>query len=276
MLTQVICRIAPRRHSVYRLVSRWAASRYELYRVAGGLIYLNLRESPMMVQRAMGVYELGKTELLRRLLRDKMTFVDVGANKGDFTLLAAKLVGPTGRVIAIEPEPRNYSLLCRSIEINGYRNIRTFPLALSDSEGTARLRLGPVSGAHTLSPEPKIGDNTIPIETTTLDSLLARCGISAVDVIKIDVQGWELQVLRGANQTLRSNGAMLVLVDLPKQPAKRSAIGEYLADLGLHLYRDFEFSEPITSVPPHITDIVALRVADAASKPPHPVTSSDR
>jgi FkbM family methyltransferase len=259
MLMQALCRIAPRRYRVYRLLSRLAPDRYERYRVEGGLIHLNLRESPMMVQRAMGVYEQGKTKLILRLLRPGMTFIDVGANKGDFTLLAAKAVGPAGTVISIEPEPENYAYLRASIELNGYRNIRTFALALSDSNGTAKLRLAPKSGAHTLSPDQKIGNNTIPIATATLDSLLDRCGIARVDLIKIDVQGWELQVLRGAHRTLCSNPAAVVLLDLPKQPGKRSAIGEYAAELGLKLYRDFEFSAPMMAVPPGITEIVAMR-----------------
>jgi FkbM family methyltransferase len=259
MLMQVLCRVAPRRHRVYRLLSRVAANRYERYRVDGGFIYLNLHESPLMVQRAMGAYERRKTALIRRLLREGMTFVDVGANKGDFTLLAGKLVGATGRVISIEPEPENYSYLCRSIELSGYRNVKTFALALSDSEGSAKLRLAPTSGGHTLASEQKIGNNTIPVETTTLDSLLARCGIDKVDVIKIDVQGWELQVLRGAHRTLDSNSAAVLLLDLPKQPVKRSAIGEYASELGLRLYRDFQFSTPITTVPPGITELVATR-----------------
>jgi FkbM family methyltransferase len=257
MLMQVLCRVGPRRHRVYRLLSRLAANRYERYRVDGGLIYLNLHESPMMVQRAMGAYERQKTALIRRLVREGMTFVDVGANKGDFTLLAARLVGSSGQVISIEPAPENYSYLCRSIELNGYRNVRTFALALSDSEGSAKLRLAPTSGGHTLAPEQKIGDNTVAVETATLDSLLARCGIDKVDVIKIDVQGWELQVLRGADRTLRSNGAAVLLLDLPPQPDKRSAIGAYAAGLGLKLYSDFDFLAPVAAVPPGLTEIVA-------------------
>jgi FkbM family methyltransferase len=259
MLMQALCRIAPRRYRIYRLLSRLAPDRYERYRVEGGLIHLNLHESPMMVQRAMGVYEQDKTKLIRRLLRPGMTFSDVGANKGDFTLLAAKVVGPAGNVISIEPEPENYAYLRASIELNGYRNIRTFALALSDSDGTSRLRLAPKSGAHTLSPDQKIGNNTVPVTATTLDSLLDRSAIAKVDLIKIDVQGWELQVLRGARRTLRSNPAAVLLLDLPKQPGKRSAIGEYATELGLRLYRDFEFSAPTTTVPPGVTEIVAMR-----------------
>src|SRR5277367_492175 len=117
MLIQTLCNVAPRRYRVYRLLSRLAADRYEIYRVEGGLIYLNLHESAAMVQRAMGVYEPAKYALIRRHLRPGMTFIDVGANKGDFTVLAAQLVGKSGTVISIEPEPENHSILQHSLEL---------------------------------------------------------------------------------------------------------------------------------------------------------------
>jgi Methyltransferase FkbM domain len=120
------------------------------------------------------------------------------------------------------------------------------------------LRLAQVRGAHTLSPEQEIADNTIPIEPATLDTLLARCTVARVDVIKIDSQSWELQALRGACKTLVADSPAVLLVNLPKQPGQRSAIGEYAARLGLRLYRDFEFSAPTTTLPPGITEIVAM------------------
>ena len=90
MLMQTLCKFAPRRYRVYRLISRLAADRFEVYRVEGGLIYLNLHEHPMMVQIAMGTYEPAKHAMIRRHLRPGMTFIDVGANLGYFTLQAAQ------------------------------------------------------------------------------------------------------------------------------------------------------------------------------------------
>jgi hypothetical protein len=74
MLTQMLSKFAPRRHRVYRLISRLAKDRLEIYRVEGGRIYLNLHESAAMVQRAMGSYEPAKHALIRRHLRSGMTF----------------------------------------------------------------------------------------------------------------------------------------------------------------------------------------------------------
>src|ERR1700735_2246232 len=173
MLMQALCSVAPRRHRVYRLISRLAADRLEIYRVEGGLIYLNLRESAMMVQRAMGAYEPAKHALIRRHLRPGMTFVDVGANKGDFTLLAARLAGDSGRVISIEPEPENHSILQRSIALNDYTNINVMRIALSDRDGVADLQIGSTSGSHTLSAE-FMGSRTVEVPIRTLDGVLSK------------------------------------------------------------------------------------------------------
>ena len=148
MLMQTLCRFAPRRHRVYRLISRLAPDRFEAYRIERGIIYLNLREPPSTVQVAMGTYELAKHAMIRRHIRPGMTFIDAGANMGDFTQQATRLVGSCGRVIAIEPAPENFSHLQRSIELNGYSHARVLPIAMSDQGGTASLQILSLSTAH--------------------------------------------------------------------------------------------------------------------------------
>ena len=240
---QTLCSVAPRRYRVYRMLSRMAPNRYEIYRVEGGLIFLNLHESSAMVQRAMRSYEPAKHALIRRHLRPGMTFIDVGANKGDFTLLAAQLAGNSGRVISIEPEPENHSMLQRSIALNNYANIRVMQVALSDGDGTANLQIGSTSGAHTLSPEFN-GIRAVEVPTRTLDGIVAEEELGSVDMIKIDVQGFELAVLRGAAQTLRANPRIILLLDLPRQSEKRHAIGEYLAQFGFTYFPESDEDAP--------------------------------
>jgi FkbM family methyltransferase len=259
MLMQTLCSIAPRRYRVYRMLSRLAADRYEIYRVEGGLIYLNLYESAAMVQRAMSAYEPAKHALIRRHLRPGMTFIDVGANKGDFTLLAARLSGLSGMVIAIEPEPENHSILQRSIELNHYTNIRVLQVALSDRDGTANLQIGSSSGAHTLSPEFN-GLRTVAVPTMTLDGVVAEQQLRSVDMIKIDVQGLELAVLRGATETLRANPRIILLLDLPKQSEKRRAIGDYLAQFGFTYFPDGNELAPTRDLPAAAFEVAAMRL----------------
>ena len=258
MLMQALCSVAPRRHRVYRLISRLAADRLEIYRVEGGLIYLNLRESAMMVQRAMGAYEPAKHALIRRHLRPGMTFVDVGANKGDFTLLAARLAGDSGRVISIEPEPENHSILQRSIALNDYTNINVMRIALSDRDGVADLQIGSTSGSHTLSAE-FMGSRTVEVPIRTLDGVLSKQQLESVDMIKIDVQGLELAVLRGAAETLRSNPRIILLLDLPKQSEKRLAISEYLAQFDFTYFPESDEDAPTRDLPAQSFEIAAMR-----------------
>src|SRR5581483_2449965 len=130
---------------------RWLIpDKYFVFSVPGGKIYLNVKESSMMLERALGLYEPAKTQAIRALLKPDETFVDVGGNKGDFALLAAKVAGPGGKVVCIEPEPTNFGWIRRSIELNGYKNIQLCNLALSDYDGEALLHLGTKSGFHTL------------------------------------------------------------------------------------------------------------------------------
>ena len=258
MLMQTLCNVAPRRYRVYRLLSRLAPDRYEIFRVDGGLIYLNLHESAAMVQRAMRTYEPAKHALISRHLRPGMTFIDVGANKGDFTLLAARLTGPSGRVISIEPAPENHSVLQRSIELNDYANITVLQVALSDRDGTADLQIGSTSGSHTLSPEFN-GSRAVSVPTRTLDAVVADNRLASVDMLKIDVQGFELAVLRGAAQTLTSNPRIVLLLDLPKQDEKRRAIAQYLAPFNFTYFPDGDELTPTRELPA-VFEVAAMRV----------------
>ena len=100
---------------------------------------------------ALDRYEPETTGLLQRVIEPGMVVVDVGAHVGYYALLAAKRVGPQGKVYAFEPDPTNYALLLKNIELNGYRNILTTGEAVSDRVGTATLYLaGLDTGRHSL------------------------------------------------------------------------------------------------------------------------------
>jgi FkbM family methyltransferase len=262
MLMQALCRLAPRRHRVYRLISRLAPDRYEVYRIQGGLIYLNLHEHSMMVQMAMGTYEPAKQAMIRRHLRAGMTFIDAGANRGYFTLEAARLAGSSGRVITIEPAPENYAYLVKSIELNGYAHVRALPFALGDHDGTASLQILGRSTEHTLAPlDPKYKDLpkvTVPLRT--LDSVVVQENLARVDMVKIDVQEVELEVLRGAVQTLRANPQLVMFLDLPKRIEMRRAIADFLAPFGFTYFPDCDETAPTREIPPVGFEVAAIRL----------------
>jgi FkbM family methyltransferase len=219
-----------RHASLRRLLPRG----YHAYPSAGGRIYLDLRESPMMLARLLRVYEADKFAALRARLRPGNVFVDVGANKGDFSLLAARLMGDNGRVIAVEPEASNADWIERSAARNGYRSIDVARVALAESSGEATLFLGEKSGWHSLlSTEGVSTTGEITVPTQTLDEMLAARGIDQVDVIKIDVEGAEEKVFAGASHTFAGKHPMTVLLDVhPRRGVDPLRIAQQLRDWG--------------------------------------------
>jgi FkbM family methyltransferase len=145
----------------------------------------------------LGTYESDKQQWLQRVLRPGDCFLDVGANVGYYSLLASRLVGRAGRVIAFEPLPRNLTFLKRHLRMNGARNTILWEAAVSDAEGTMRFAEGtnPSGG--------KLAENgRLQVRTVTLDSLWQRGLFPTPQVIKIDVEGAEAAVLRGAARLL--------------------------------------------------------------------------
>jgi FkbM family methyltransferase len=150
----------------------------------------------------LGVYEPKETQLLMSLLKPGMTFVDVGANIGYFSSLASKLVGKDGKVYAFEPSPYAFQRLVKMVESSSVKNIYPLPFALSDSPGTLRLPV-PAPGNHTPSLLDKNAPNTIAVQVETLDHCLRANGVSRVNLLKVDVEGFELKALAGAESFFR-------------------------------------------------------------------------
>jgi FkbM family methyltransferase len=207
---------------------------YKPYAFAGGEIYLDVEHSPAMLARAEGRYEPTKVELIQRYLSPGMCFVDVGANMGDFSLIAAKTMGDVGRVLAFEPSPDNCMWMRRSIKLNSYECIDLYEMALSDSSGEATLYLGNRVGRHSLVPrDPEHGTIDVPVKT--LDEALEAAAQTRVDMVKIDVEGAELQVLRGAVATFGATDPMMVMVDLHPARAAAAEVCSLLVEYGFSL-----------------------------------------
>ena len=138
---------------------------------------------------------------LQRIVRPGMTVLDVGANLGLYTVLFARLVGATGRVIAFEPDPALFALLRRNSTLNGFTNITAHNLALGSRSDRAMLRKMIFnSGDNTLGSDgSRCFRREVPIQVVALDEFLPALHI---DLVKIDVQGWEFEVLRGMDRIL--------------------------------------------------------------------------
>lgn len=154
-----------------------------------------------------GAREGAITDALRRLLKPGDVFVDAGANIGFFTVLAATLVGPTGRVYAVEMMAATAKALRANIALNGLDNVTVIERALSDTAGqTIRASVpGALWGQASIARDHT--GSTQEVETATLDDVLA--GIPFVRLIKMDVEGAEFLALHGARKTLMQTGALI-------------------------------------------------------------------
>jgi FkbM family methyltransferase len=142
-----------------------------------------------------GQHEPAVQRAMTALLRPGMTFWDVGAHLGFFTLLAARLVGCTGHVHAFEPVEQNRQQLMAAVDRNGCANVVIHALAFSSTAGQALLHAHESSAMWSLAGE---GEDGVRVQYETLDSV----ELPAPDLVKIDVEGAELDVLRGGRKLL--------------------------------------------------------------------------
>jgi FkbM family methyltransferase len=139
---------------------------------------------------------------LEKILSPGKIFVDVGANFGVYTLVASRLVGETGRVLAFEPTAQSFAILRQNIELNCFRNVDGFQVALAETRGKAWLNYGWDPVGNWLGKDLRGENEGEEVRTESLDQLLEENGIDRVDAIKIDVEGAEELVLLGATRCL--------------------------------------------------------------------------
>ncbi len=162
-------------------------------------------------------FETAEAAFVMRFLRPGMMVLDVGAHHGLYTLLASKLVGRGGRVIAFEPSSRERRRLARHLWINRCGNVDVQACALGDQAGEADFYL--VEGMHDWCNSlraPNIEERTskIRVEVQRLDDVLEGIGWPRVDFIKLDVEGAELSFLHGARRMLCADVRPAILVEV--------------------------------------------------------------
>jgi FkbM family methyltransferase len=175
----------------------------------------------------------------RSCLAPGMQVIDVGANLGVYSHLFARCVGAGGRVASFEPDPVLFAALRANAETNRLTQIQPHRLALGASAGRGQLSRGPFnSGDNYLTASPAAGGAGLAVEITTLDEFLAG---APADFVKIDVQGWELHVLRGMSQTLDRNPQLRLYLEFAPYALARA--GSSPAELFTWLAnRGFEFT----------------------------------
>jgi FkbM family methyltransferase len=179
----------------------------------GYLFYARLDDYWRFINQQ-GHFEPLATSFLIKTIRDDDIILDVGAHIGIHTVHLAKRAR---LVIAIEPEPSNLSFLVKNIRINNvHEKVVVIPAAACDYDGAARLYIHHSSGGHSFVPMGS--SNYIEVRCLKLDSLLKGLGIDRVDVVKIDVEGYELNVLRGFMKFLSRRPPRILIIETELKP----------------------------------------------------------
>jgi len=194
-----------------------------------------------------GAYESETLALLLRAASGNGVFVDVGANIGASTVPLAKQLN-SGTVVAIEASPAVYPYLARNIELNDLRNIRLHHCAALDHDrDSVAFYEAPKDHFGMGALAPQFSGKAVPVTARTLDSILDQDSIDRVDVLKVDVEGFEGQVFVGATKLLAGSRAPTIIFefcDWAERRIQNAPIGHaqrFLLDLGYSIYRLADF-----------------------------------
>jgi FkbM family methyltransferase len=150
---------------------------------------------------------------------DGDTVVDVGAHIGLYTLIAANRVGSSGKVIAIEPDPENFKILKKNVLLNQLSNVEALECAVYSTKEKLKLFLPELEEGRTIfntvmQDRARTSNNFLEVEANSLDNILQSINIAEVNWIKIDVEGAELEVLKGAANTLALNKNLTLVIEI--------------------------------------------------------------
>jgi FkbM family methyltransferase len=224
-----------------RILNRTVESRYdETFHIT-----LVPHEGASRLAYYFGVSEPELFAFYEGFLKPGMTVVDAGANIGLHTLFFAKRVGPEGRVYAFEPGQSAFGRLQSHVERNQLANVRCFHCALGASEGVVAITENCQDNSRNFVVESSSGTNgTKNVGLRSLDQVLKKEGVGRVDFLKIDVEGFEPQVLEGASNYLRQQSIRVLQLELDDSSLARSGytaarVSNMLDDAG---YRCAEWS----------------------------------
>jgi len=182
---------------------------------------------------AEGTYEKKLTNALPHLLNEGHVFYDVGANEGWFSLIAARIVGSGGRVVAVEPQERLWPVVLQNASLNHFANIILQPFAIANQESETTIKLYPSvnTGASGLGSGKRRFETLQRVTLLPLARLIEGSGVEKIDLMKIDVEGYELEVLKSAGEHLGRNILRLVVETHASQLAERGESVEQVHEL---------------------------------------------
>ncbi|MBY9007039.1 MAG: FkbM family methyltransferase [Candidatus Lokiarchaeota archaeon] len=185
--------------------------------VYGFNFFLNFKNKNIIEQGIYryGAYEAGIINVIRNYLKPGDTFMDIGSNIGIISLAASQIVGDNGHIYSFEPEPDTFFFFKKNISLNNIKNITAFKHGLGSIKETKNIYYHEEYGNSTFI---KLENNkNKPIEKKvfidTLDNVIKDNNIKRIKMIKIDVEGWEFEVLKGAERLLKSKNAPIISIE---------------------------------------------------------------
>jgi FkbM family methyltransferase len=191
-----------------------------------------------------GFFERETVEVFRHILRPGDIFLDVGANVGQYTLIAADLVGAQGQVHSFEPDPVTFERLRQNVEMNSLSNVRLNQFALSDVDAEVTFYEGGAAytGHSSLVPSGYNVGRSYAVKCQRLVNYMREAGIKAIDVMKIDIEGAEYRLLNGSREFFVSESRPIIVIEfcertLTDAGTSVTALASLLRGLGYDLYR---------------------------------------
>ena len=197
-----------------------------------------------------GLYDYDEMNFLLRYLRSEDSFLDIGANIGVYTLLAASKIH-SGSIHSIEALPKNYIRLQENLKLNQFEQVKTYELAVSDCTGTVALNLAEGDSMPFITRT--TAKNTITVPTNTLDNLLQNQPLANLTLAKMDIEGAEILALKGAASLLKQQRPHVWILEINDTVSyfghQKQDLVDVLNSYGYNLYRynaDINQLSPIT------------------------------
>lgn len=187
-------------------------------------------------------YEIIEGYLRKASIKKGDTVIDCGAYQGSFTVLASKLVGKNGKIIAFEPDPENYKKLLHNLKINNVSNAITLNKGLWNSTTELYFKKDSKGSTFIVNPTPDLGESLITVPVVSLDEELKNLGVQKVNFIKADVEGSEIELIKGSEKTLLNNHVNLAIASYHQINGENTskALEKILKKMGYSATTEFE------------------------------------
>jgi len=202
---------------------------------------LNPNDPVVSGAATLGLYEAAETAFFKRVCKPGMTFLDIGANTGYYSALAMSLMKGQGRIVALEPDPEARKYLESTRDANNCEFMSVVPVAASDRDGVAKLFTNKDNRGDNRLYENDLCSGVVEVECRQVDDVVQMLQVKSVDLIKIDVQGFEGHVLQGMLNTVRRSPNVTLLMEfwpwgLEKAGSDAKEILLTLENLGFSLF----------------------------------------